>query len=52
MQRWEYKAYNLGKLLGPGTESKFNEFGSEGWEFVAMALGPKSHYAIFKRPRT
>jgi len=39
----------MGKLLGPGTEKKFNELGGEGWEFVATATGPKVHYAIFKR---
>jgi hypothetical protein len=43
--RWEYKARNLGKVLGMGMEADFNKFGREGWEFVAVARD----YALFKR---
>lgn len=47
--KWEYKARNMQKVLGPMTEGDFNRLGQEGWEFVAMVQGGKSGYAIFKR---
>lgn len=46
--RWEYKALNLKKILGPGLENTLNKLGADGWEFVAVA----KDYAVFKRPRT
>jgi hypothetical protein len=42
--RWEYRARNMKKVIGPGMEGDFNKAGEEGWEFVAMAEG----YAIFQ----
>ena len=45
MERWEYLARNLKKIVGPGLEHDFNKLGAEGWEFVAVA----KDYAIFKR---
>lgn len=46
-ERWEYKARNLAKVVGPTLETDFNKFGADGWEFVAVA----KDYAIFKRRR-
>jgi hypothetical protein len=44
-EKWEYKARNLAKVVGPGLEDDFKKFGADGWEFVAVA----KDYAIFKR---
>lgn len=44
--RWEYKALNLKKVIGPGLENAFNKLGAEGWQFVNEA----KDYAVFRRP--
>jgi hypothetical protein len=54
-QQWEYRVLPMSEVAGKGgeteqakrVESKFNELGSDGWEFVQIHL----RVAVFKRPK-
>jgi hypothetical protein len=54
-QQWEYRVLPMSDVAGTGeeaeqakrVETKFNELGSEGWEFAQIHL----RVAVFKRPK-
>ncbi len=44
-RRFEYRARNLKKVVGPALERDLNKFGADGWEAVCVA----EDYLVFKR---
>jgi hypothetical protein len=44
-EKWEYKARNLAKVVGPGLEDDFKKFGADGWEFGCRREGLRDFQA-------
>jgi hypothetical protein len=49
MQPWEYLTM---RYPTPAGASELNEFGSQGWELVAVMEGETHYYYYFKRPES